>query len=212
MRELHRRPAEVEVHLVHRHVAIVEVELAVDVVHRQLERAAGVDSGLRRARDQQAQIGLGTRGDPDLGAVRAARVDMDLGQDVAGARGVDRGPGLPPLLGKRCLELGAEGEFLGSSSTSIFKGSSPRGPLGERSLDRGELFHAAAGPDLGLTVASRHVFKCPFIWVDFQAAFQVAHGVRQAHPGDLAALGQVDVGVELDEAFGASRAPVIGSR
>ena len=72
--------------------------------------------------------------------------------------------------------------------------------------------HVSARPDSRLTVGAEHVLECPFIWMNFQPPLQVSHRVRQTHPGDFTALGQVDLRVDLDVAFGPRPGPCTGTR
>ena len=63
----HRCPAELDADIVHGHHAVVEDEPAVDVVHPQLDRPAGVQVlGLRRPHDHQPDVRLRPRIDHDV--------------------------------------------------------------------------------------------------------------------------------------------------
>ena len=205
VREGHGRPAEVEARLVHGNFAVVEDEQAADVIQGQLDRTAGINSGLWRPRDFQAHARLGTRDDPDLGAFRGLGMQMNLRLDVAGTGGIDRGPDPLPGPGKCPAQLAAEREVCrGKLDVDL------QGILAMRAFCQRELLDTAAGLDPGLPVASGHIFKCPLVWVNFQASFQVANRKWQADPVDLAALGQIDVGVKSDEPFGACRCAAHG--
>ena len=82
-RELHGSATELEIDIVHGHLAVVEDEPAVYVFHGKLDGAARVETRLRGPCHLQAHIRLGPWHDLDMRVIGLARRDVDLGFDVA---------------------------------------------------------------------------------------------------------------------------------
>ena len=97
------------------------------------------------------------------------------------------------------------GRSWASSLTSILSGSSPFGSLSIGSFSTLPLAVIFAWP-----LDPRMFLEHPTFGVYLQPAFQVANRVRQPFPGDLAPLGQVDLGVDRDQSLGAV-VPIRGS-
>ena len=91
-RKLDRLAAELEIHVVHGHPAVVEHKSAVHVFHGQLDHTPRVDARLRGSRHLEAHVRLGPGHDHDMGVVVAPWCDVDLGLDIAATRWIDRGP------------------------------------------------------------------------------------------------------------------------